>query len=627
MARSKKQNYPKLAATVINRQAAAELSEHKLPASGGRPAVPANSAVNNAKAAGTKTAQSVSPLSCEQRIKLSIFFDGTGNNLKADVGDNGHSNVARLYRAHPVDDEKNNTYRLYVPGLGTYFPEKGDDGSAWGGRSGLYGQERMDYAFEQLNDIIISAKKRAQSANAKIVSIQVNLFGFSRGAALARAWMHTLATEKCHGDATKGYTLKAGGYPIEVGFLGLFDTVASVGVAAAQGGYFRNNFWVNDNSDRDKVLKELAFGPMGSTPSSGSANGHQSWGANMRLQPIYQQGLHLIAGHEWRNSFPVDSVISKGQPAPNMPEIVHAGAHSDVGGGYETREGGRGLSGGGQIGLVSLWQMYDAARQFGVPFLLTNQFGDENKTDFGIDPANAGNFKTMVGLYTNYMRIVGSGPNIGADLLAHAGMHFRWRFSTIRARLANPGKTAQQQTITKNEAEFKKERDAIDKEIKDKEASYNRAQNKEALARDKRTNALRMGLTRPELLVEVEQAKARVAIEKNALMEAKAKRTTKADDSKLLAVTEQYDKQLLSDARSIEAMQKNEPNLRLRPHYRRLLHAYQHEFVEARGALDPQVAELFNLYVHDSLAGFDHDGTRPSDPRIVFVGGEVRLGT
>ena len=34
--------------------------------------------------------------------------------------------------------------------------------------------------------------------------------------------------------------------------------------------------------------------------------------------------------------------------------------------------------------------------------------------------------------------------------------------------------------------------------------------------------------------------------------------------------------------------------------------------------------KFFNLYVHDSLAGFATDNTRPSDPRVIYIGGDVK---
>lgn len=77
--------------------------------------------------------------SCKQTLWFSFFFDGTGNNIDADVKTEEHSNVARLYFAHqgnenmggrilPVTGAPFGTYRIYMPGVGTYFRAVGDEG-------------------------------------------------------------------------------------------------------------------------------------------------------------------------------------------------------------------------------------------------------------------------------------------------------------------------------------------------------------------------------------------------------------------------------------------------------------------------------------------------------------------
>ena len=78
-------------------------------------------------------------VSCKQTLWFSFFFDGTANNLDADFGTVEHSNVARLYMVHrgnenmggrirKVDGASFGTYRIYVPGVGTYFRAVEDEG-------------------------------------------------------------------------------------------------------------------------------------------------------------------------------------------------------------------------------------------------------------------------------------------------------------------------------------------------------------------------------------------------------------------------------------------------------------------------------------------------------------------
>jgi hypothetical protein len=96
-----------------------------------------------------------------------------------------------------------------------------------------------------------------------------------------------------------------------------------------------------------------------------------------------------------------------------------------------------------------------------------------------------------------------------------------------------------------------------------------------------------------------------------------------------------YDRLLLDDARAIlnsiaspqhKSSESTNKRANLRPHYRALLEAYENEYVYHKGMTDPKLIFFFDTYVHDSLSGFAKDATLPSDPRVVFVGGDVKLG-
>jgi hypothetical protein len=87
-----------------------------------------------------------------------------------------------------------------------------------------------------------------------------------------------------------------------------------------------------------------------------------------------------------------------------------------------------------------------------------------------------------------------------------------------------------------------------------------------------------------------------------------------------------YDAQLLQDAQALHNLCTQTPARRqqLRPHYRGLLAAYENEFLHGRGLADPKIIEFFEHHVHDSLAGFAKDATLPSDPRVVYLGGNTK---
>ncbi len=181
-----------------------------------------------------------------------------------------------------------------------------------------------------------------------VQTIHVSIFGFSRGATQARAFANWLI-EMCRLDArlagrSDGITL--GGFKLEVDFLGLFDTVASVGAGNTFG-----NSWLGRLFD-----------------------GHGTWAdseGSLRI-PEGIRCLHLVAAHEVRRSFPLDS-IAVGQNVPaNSEEVVFPGVHSDLGCGYCPREQGRGIDPGGadMLARIPLLYMYKKARMAGVPLKL-----------------------------------------------------------------------------------------------------------------------------------------------------------------------------------------------------------------------------------------------------------------
>ena len=168
-------------------------------------------------------------------------------------------------------------------------------------------------------------------------------FGFSRGAAQARAYLNWLL-RACRIDAAlhqqKAGPLSLGGIAISHDFMGIFDTVASVG--------FADMFaW---------------------------SSGHDWWGDARSLQLPKEVGkcVHLVAAHEQRRCFPLDSVY-QGQRLPDYcEEIVFPGAHSDVGGGYAPLDQGKGFTRSGEFTLsrIPLAEMYRQARLAGVPLVL-----------------------------------------------------------------------------------------------------------------------------------------------------------------------------------------------------------------------------------------------------------------
>lgn len=398
---------------------------------------------------------------CTTNLFFGFFFDGTRNNHASSLksGDYTSTNVARLYDAYPglsvpgvlpsaaewPEKEKfKNFFRIYVPGVGTPFDAVNDTGekvdALFGNAAALWGERRIIWALVQaincihrfykkdtnlfspeetlslcrkihlgwaylkagttsaernealrhnklvINSLLLKLHKaiaahipdslscRVKQIDPGVVqNIYVSAFGFSRGAAEARVFTNWFV-EICRMDAEimgkAGLTL--GGFPVTFDFLGVFDTVASVGLAS----------------------------------TSLFADGHASWAdaeCSLRVPPDIKC-LHLVAAHEVRRSFPLDSIQVKNFISDHHTEIVMPGVHSDVGGGYKPKEQGRGLDekGADLLSRIPLAMMYRAAMLAGVPLKLDKQRGDV-KDRFKVNPVVINAFNDYVDQFNTKM--------------------------------------------------------------------------------------------------------------------------------------------------------------------------------------------------------------------------------
>lgn len=181
---------------------------------------------------------------------------------------------------------------------------------------------------------------------AQVKKIFISAFGFSRGAAQARAFTNWLLS-LCELDAIvckRGGKHTLGGFEVQFDFLGLFDTVASVGIANTLG-------------------DSLIFGKF---------DGHGAWADSEDSLRVRVPCVHLVAAHEVRRSFPVDSIADMHTLPAGCREVIFPGVHSDLGSGYKPLEQGRGLdpSGADMLARIPLIYMYRQARMAGVPLKL-----------------------------------------------------------------------------------------------------------------------------------------------------------------------------------------------------------------------------------------------------------------
>ena len=245
----------------------------------------------------------ITPLKALPPLKIGVFFDGTGND---DKRPDELSNVWYLYDMHEGDDEelKNKKYTLrkfYQRGVGSH---SGDTIKDWivdkAGNAAGYGAE---VRFENMIFYIETYINEYLTEFGLLpTTIQLDVFGFSRGAAMARHFVNCI--KQNYFDFEDPEINKAfSNRNILINFLGIYDTVASFGIAG-------------NNADP---------------------------GFSFHIKPawIESKAVHIYALNEYRLGFDLQALIpSQDTNYPidivedNFIEIGLPGAHSDIGGGY-----------------------------------------------------------------------------------------------------------------------------------------------------------------------------------------------------------------------------------------------------------------------------------------------------
>lgn len=352
---------------------------------------------------------------------------------------------------------------------------------------------------------------------------------------------------------------------------------------------------------------------------------------------MVQRCLHLVAAHEIRNSFPLDTALDGMQYPSGVTEMVYPGAHSDVGGGYQPGEGGRSTHPGDRLSLVPLLVMHAEAIKCGVPLKSLDSLRNDGVKlllkSFALDPEGQTRYAELLDHWQHYMRTTAASGNVGRQFNAHMQQYYRWRFHSIARARAAAGQnepSVEASSIGTQESRFKREREAQAKVVAQRKAELDAAAKSAEWANERYMNAMRVQVStgiavRPDLLDARQDAEQRVETAREAYLREKAKLDTHADDSALLTHWTEYDRRLLADAQAIDEQLERNPTLKLRPHYRGLHEAYLDEFVRDKGLRDAKLIAFFDRYVHDSLARFAKDATLPSDPRVLYVGGNRKM--
>lgn len=293
---------------------------------------------------------------CKVPMWLSFFFDGTGNNFGNDFKprDNfiKHSNVAALFAAH-LQDPKQLIFKYYYEGIGTPFTFKGyykpvynprtgmkTGSTGWTDSQGSVSQKKNmangGGMTERLQKAIYQFVERMeQQIKYKTITIvNISAFGFSRGATEARIFMNWIKRAP-NVTAKNGKLYYRSQTEIKLKFLGIFDTVESVGLGKNGG---------NNNRDIYKV----------------------------KIDNDIEQTVHLVASIELRKTFPLTVT---GNLAENIGQLrkqeirVYPGAHSNVGGGYAKNEQRRYRG----LADITLKKMHECTERSGLKFLSLSQ--------------------------------------------------------------------------------------------------------------------------------------------------------------------------------------------------------------------------------------------------------------
>ncbi|SNY79172.1 DUF2235 domain-containing protein [Enterobacter sp. CC120223-11] len=200
--------------------------------------------------------------------------------------------------------------------------------------------DQMPTRPREMEKLLTPVRENIVRAQCKTVAIKLFVYGFSRGAAEARAFVSWLDEALAAGllGFPAGTLL---GIKVSVEFLGVFDTVPAVGIANVVPGFSGHNGWAGQTQ------------PL---PQSG----------------LLKRGCHFVAAHEQRQSFSLDSIrTAAGNYLPGTQEVVYPGMHSDVGGGYPLGDQGKGRDGAGDVlSQITLHDMYLAAIDAGAPLSL-----------------------------------------------------------------------------------------------------------------------------------------------------------------------------------------------------------------------------------------------------------------
>ena len=280
-------------------------------------------------------------LSNSMNVSLNLFFDGTQNNktntearlanAKAyheqsnkddDSYENDFTNVARAYDA--IDPYAENQVAVYIEGMGTDNLQSDTLLSGVGMGTGSTGV--VARVFKGCQE---SAKEiRKKIGGKQIDYLYINVYGFSRGAAAARHFIHIASSPTNYATMNSinngfRYSVAPGVYKYNISFEAedtkLMDKYGYFGACLL----------------KEKLkIKKIIFNFIGIYDTVASYGiGHYNDVGNLELNSVRKARyvFHIASYDEYRENFDLTNINSAGL---NGLELKLPGVHSDIGGSY-----------------------------------------------------------------------------------------------------------------------------------------------------------------------------------------------------------------------------------------------------------------------------------------------------
>ena len=272
---------------------------------------------------------------------------------------------------------------------------------------------RVEAALDDFKEIINEAKKDARP----LKTIRVAVFGYDRGAVVARKFSNELIEKKCKKAGEKVTYQDA---EVTFDFMGLFDSVSS--------------------AYADSIFAKVLSPILNFVPGDGWLARIGVKGLNMIVGLAkrslgefdtpgeFRKVVHYVAATELRFYKQLDSPRNS-KEAGNLTEIVYPGSQSDVGGGFHDNEDGKSC----ELAHVSARNMLDQAWSYGVPLRRLDELRQLGLvtvlSEFEFDKRIAVNGRSLTvnDLFAAYATLLPTGKStLEHQLLAHQKLFISW---------------------------------------------------------------------------------------------------------------------------------------------------------------------------------------------------------